>query len=67
MNYITDPSGASDSYVTLSIGGGQTGQPNGNPAQVTVKYLLAPSVSEKANITWAGQVSRVSYVVFIPS
>ncbi|TCD66252.1 hypothetical protein EIP91_001615 [Steccherinum ochraceum] len=55
FNYITDPSGASSYTATISIGGGQTGQPNGNPSQVTVKYLVAPSVAEKTNITWAGQ------------
>ncbi|CAL1698450.1 unnamed protein product [Somion occarium] len=55
FNFITDPSGANDYTVSISIGGGDTGQPNGTPAQVSVKYLLAPSVAEKENITWAGQ------------
>lgn len=55
INFITDPTGASDSYVTISVGGGQSGQPNSVPAQAYVKYLAAPSVSEKTNITWAGQ------------
>ncbi|KAH8092184.1 hypothetical protein BXZ70DRAFT_951580 [Cristinia sonorae] len=55
FNYLTDPSGGSSYTASISIGGGQSGQPNGNPAQVTVKYLLAPSVSEKDNVTWAGQ------------
>ncbi|KAL1943312.1 hypothetical protein VTO73DRAFT_4387 [Trametes versicolor] len=41
--------------VTLSIGGNQVGEPNDTPAQVKVKYLLAPSVSEKEQITWANQ------------
>ncbi|KAF5353171.1 hypothetical protein D9757_012643 [Collybiopsis confluens] len=55
FNYITDPSGASDYTVSIAVGGGQTGTANGTPGQVKVKYLLAPSVSEKSNITWAGQ------------
>ncbi|KAI0087487.1 glycoside hydrolase superfamily [Irpex rosettiformis] len=49
FNYITDPSGTSDYTVSLSIADG-TG-----PSQVYVKYLVASSVSEKYNITWAGQ------------
>ncbi|KIK59064.1 glycoside hydrolase family 79 protein [Collybiopsis luxurians FD-317 M1] len=55
FNYITDPSGASDYTASIAIGGGQTGTSNATPGQVKVKYLLAPSVSEKSNITWAGQ------------
>ncbi|KAH8977414.1 hypothetical protein EDB92DRAFT_1999798 [Lactarius akahatsu] len=31
------------------------GQSNATPSQVQVKYLLADSVSAKANFTWAGQ------------
>ncbi len=37
FNYITDPSGASSYTATISIGGGNTGEANGVPAQVTVK------------------------------
>ncbi|KAF8141081.1 hypothetical protein K438DRAFT_2030235 [Mycena galopus ATCC 62051] len=48
INYITDPSGSSDFTATLSFNA-QT------PTQVKVKYLVAPSVSEKSNITWGGQ------------
>ncbi|KAK7033434.1 Glyco-hydro-79C domain-containing protein [Favolaschia claudopus] len=55
FNYITDPSGAHEYTATFAIGGGDTGQPNGTPPQVKVKYLVAPSVSSKENITWAGQ------------
>jgi hypothetical protein len=55
FNYMTDPTGANDYTATISIGGGQTGQNNGTPGQVKVKYLVAPSVSTKANYTWAGQ------------
>lgn len=50
MNYVTDPSGASTYTASIGFGGGPV------PQQVTVKYLLAPSVSEKSNISWAGQV-----------
>ncbi|KAJ7745669.1 glycoside hydrolase family 79 protein [Mycena metata] len=55
FNYVSDSTGASAYTATFAIGGGATGQPNGTPAQVKVKYLLAPSVSSKDNITWAGQ------------
>jgi len=55
FNFMTEPTGASDSYVTISVGGGALGLPNDTPTQVRVKYLIARSVSEKTNITWAGQ------------
>ncbi|CCM01660.1 uncharacterized protein FIBRA_03722 [Fibroporia radiculosa] len=55
LNYMTDPSGANSYTATISVGGGNTGQPNAVPAQVYVKYLVAPSVGEKFNITWANQ------------
>ncbi|KAK0230497.1 glycoside hydrolase family 79 protein [Armillaria fumosa] len=55
FNYITDPSGASTYTASISIGGGETGQANGTPPQVKVKYLLADSVSQKYNFRWAGQ------------
>jgi len=55
FNFVTDPSGASNITASIAIGGGQTGQPNAVPAQVTVKYLAASSVSQKGNFTWAGQ------------
>ncbi|KAG1744607.1 glycoside hydrolase family 79 protein [Suillus paluster] len=47
-NFITDPSGDNDYTASISIGGTV-------PAQVTVKYLLADSVSQRYNFTWAGQ------------
>jgi len=37
FNYMTDQSGANSYTVTISVGGGQTGAPNGTPAQVKVK------------------------------
>ena len=49
FNYVTDPSGASDLTVQLNLGGV-------GPSQVQVKYLQASSVSQKGNISWAGQV-----------
>ncbi|KAI0830340.1 glycoside hydrolase family 79 protein [Trametes gibbosa] len=55
INFMTDSSGASDYTATVSIGGGQSGQPNGTPASVKVKYLVAPSVGDKWNVTWGGQ------------
>ncbi|KAJ7649887.1 hypothetical protein FB45DRAFT_5549 [Roridomyces roridus] len=61
FNYVTDPSGASGITVSFAIGGGSTGQANGTPAQVKVKYLLAPSVSSLSNITWAGQTFGPSF------
>ncbi|KAI0772363.1 glycoside hydrolase family 79 protein [Trametes elegans] len=55
FNYMTDPSGANDYTATIAVGGGETGQPNGTPAQIKVKYLVAPSVGDKWNVTWGGQ------------
>jgi len=37
FHYMTDQSGANSYTATISIGGGQTGAPNGTPAQVKVK------------------------------
>lgn len=37
INFMTDPSGASDYTASLSVGGGQTGEGNGTPAEVSVK------------------------------
>ncbi|KAJ6627351.1 glycoside hydrolase family 79 protein [Mycena sp. CBHHK59/15] len=55
FNFITDPTGASDYTLTFSVDGGHTGPRYKTPSQVKVKYLIAPSVSEKNNITWANQ------------
>ncbi|KAI9058982.1 glycoside hydrolase family 79 protein [Trametes sanguinea] len=55
INFMDDPTGANDYTATIQVGGQQFGESNSVPAQVKVKYLLAPSVSEKDNITWAGQ------------
>ncbi|KAJ7826325.1 glycoside hydrolase family 79 protein [Mycena leptocephala] len=61
FNYVTDPSGASAYTASFAIGGGDTGQANGTPAQVKVKYLVAPSVSSTSNITWAGQTFGTAF------
>ncbi|KAJ6545101.1 glycoside hydrolase family 79 protein [Mycena vulgaris] len=61
FNFVTDPTGTAAYTATFAIGGGDTGQPNGTPAQVKVKYLLAPSVSTKDNITWAGQTFGAAF------
>jgi hypothetical protein len=50
MNYLDDPTGASDVSAVISISGGFT-----MPASVQVKYLAASSVTQKGNYTWAGQ------------
>ncbi|KAI0668268.1 hypothetical protein C8Q78DRAFT_1099695 [Trametes maxima] len=55
INFLDDPSGAHDYTATITVGGAQFGEANAIPPQIKVKYLLAPSVSEKDNITWAGQ------------
>ncbi|GJE97918.1 glycoside hydrolase family 79 protein [Phanerochaete sordida] len=55
FNYMDDPTGAAALDVTIAVGGNATGQPLATPSQVRVKYLAAPSVSEKFNITWAGR------------
>ena len=55
FNYMTDPTGASDYTATFSIGG-QNGEAAAPPSSASAKYLLSESVSEKFNITWAGQV-----------
>jgi len=56
INYLSDNGDGSANYTAyISVGGNQTGQPNATPSQVFVKYLLAPSVTNKWNITWGGQ------------
>jgi len=37
FNFITDPSGGNTLTVNIAIGGGQSGQGNGTPAEVKVK------------------------------
>ncbi|KAF7972459.1 hypothetical protein HWV62_17946 [Athelia sp. TMB] len=51
FNYLTDTSGASTYTASIGINGGP------GISQVKVKYLSASSITQKSNITWAGQVS----------
>lgn len=37
FNFVTDPSGGTNITASISIGGGETGQPSSTPAQVKVK------------------------------
>lgn len=39
INFMTDPTGANDYTVTISVGGGQSGKPNATPSQVKVKCV----------------------------
>ncbi|KAI0702821.1 glycoside hydrolase family 79 protein [Cerioporus squamosus] len=55
VNFMTDPSGANDYTVSISVDGGESGRPAATPAQIKVKYLVAPSVGDKFNITWGNQ------------
>jgi hypothetical protein len=55
FNFISDPSGASDSQVTLNFNN------TAAPASVSVRYLRAPEVEEQYNITWAGQTMGTSF------
>ncbi|KAJ7145148.1 glycoside hydrolase family 79 protein [Mycena crocata] len=55
FNFITDPTGASDYTATFTVDGAGLGLANRALKQVKVKYFVAPSVSNKQNITWAGQ------------
>ncbi|PWN36622.1 uncharacterized protein FA14DRAFT_115618, partial [Meira miltonrushii] len=48
INMINDPSGANNFNV-------QFPQPSNQPASVAYKLLVAPTLAEKENITWAGQ------------
>jgi hypothetical protein len=47
FNFLTDPSGASTYTASIGI--------SSSVSQVTVKYLTADSVTQKTNISWAGQ------------
>jgi hypothetical protein len=50
FNYVSDPSGAHDIQFTFSIGGQSVGQPNGTPAQVKVKCVLALSFESVTDV-----------------
>lgn len=53
INFVTDASGASDFNGVISFNGGTV------PDHVAVRYLEAPSVSEKFNIKWCAASSFV--------
>ncbi|KAF7322011.1 Glyco-hydro-79C domain-containing protein [Mycena kentingensis (nom. inval.)] len=53
INYIDDPSGANTVNAVISLANSDGTQTT--PASVKVKYLLASSVVQKGNYTWAGQ------------
>ncbi|KAH7927999.1 glycoside hydrolase family 79 protein [Leucogyrophana mollusca] len=56
FNYMDDLQTGNGAYtVTISIDGQALGLQNGVPPQVKVKRLASSSVSNHANITWAGQ------------
>jgi len=54
LNYMADPSGGANTVVNILIGGGTNG-PNTTPANVSVRYMAADTITQKFNITWAGQ------------
>jgi len=49
LNFASDDTGASDYNALISLAGATV------PSQVYVKYLAAPSVTDKFNVTWNGQ------------
>jgi len=63
FNFITDPTGANDITVSVSIGGGSTGQALSTGGTVTVKYFstYTGSTADKFNLTWGGQTMGDQY------
>lgn len=55
INFMDDLQTGSATYTGYVHIGGINGVADTTPATVDVRYLAAPSVSEKFNITWAGQ------------
>jgi hypothetical protein len=55
FNYISDPSGASDTQVTLNFNN------TAAPSTVSVRYFRANEVEEQYAITWAGQTMGTSF------
>ena len=51
INFMTEQNGQGAYTATISVGGGQTGEANATPGSVRVKYLTAPTVAEKNNVT----------------
>lgn len=55
LNYMDDLGTGTATYNAFVHIGGVNNIPDTSPSSVQVRYLAAPSVSEKFNITWAGQ------------
>ncbi|KAF8316085.1 hypothetical protein DL93DRAFT_2078303 [Clavulina sp. PMI_390] len=55
INYMDDLQTGSATYTANVHIGGADGFADTTPSSVQVRYLAAPSVSEKFNITWGGQ------------
>lgn len=55
INFMDDKGTGTAAYTGNVAIGGVDGLANTTPQQVYVRYLIAPSVSEKFNISWAGQ------------
>ncbi|EJF60214.1 hypothetical protein DICSQDRAFT_155951 [Dichomitus squalens LYAD-421 SS1] len=55
VNFMNEQDGAGSYNVTISVGGDTVAEADATPPQVQVKFLLAPTVSEKDQITWANQ------------
>ncbi|KAF8316086.1 hypothetical protein DL93DRAFT_2056676, partial [Clavulina sp. PMI_390] len=55
INYMDDLKTGSATYTANVHIGGADGFADTTPSSVQVRYLAAPSVSEKFNITWGGQ------------
>ncbi|KAH9914074.1 uncharacterized protein BXZ73DRAFT_81750 [Epithele typhae] len=54
FNYQDASNGAAYT-ATISVGGATLGESNATPSSVRVKYLVAPSITEKEQISWANQ------------
>lgn len=61
INYMNDGGSGAAAYTAYLHIGGVEGLPETSPATVTVRYLAAPSVSEKQNITFAGQTMGAQF------
>ena len=55
INYMNDGGSGTAAYTANIRVGGVNGLADTTPTTVTVRRLTSPSVSEKQNITWAGQ------------
>lgn len=55
INYMNDGGSGAAAYTAFIHVGGVGGLADTTPTTVTVRYMAAPSVTEKQNITWANQ------------